>query len=73
MPIAIPSLQIMDKESVPPCVIPQRKVNKVIEWARGNLDLLTKLRDGEISGAEFAQQMRKMSEIKVLFDSENSQ
>jgi len=73
MPISIPSLQVMDKESVPPCVIPQRKINKVIEWARGNLDLLTKLRDGKISGAEFAQQMRKMSEIKVLFDSENHQ
>lgn len=69
MPIALPSLEIMDKETVPPCTIPQRKVNKVIEWAKGNLELLIKLRDKEISGTDFEARMLKMKDIKVLLDS----
>lgn len=47
-----------------------KKVKKVTEWAKGNLDLLLKLRDMEISGAEFEEQMLKMSDIKVLLDSQ---
>lgn len=69
MPITIPGLEVMEKGSIPPCKEPQRNVNLVITWAKYNLSLLVKLRDGEISGMDFEKQMKTMEEIKVMMAS----
>ena len=70
MPVRIPDLEIMTTDTAIPCKIPQRDVNKVLLWAKGNLDLLIKLRDKEIKGKEFKAFMKKYKDIKVLLKSE---
>ena len=70
MPIAIPSMEIMDNGNLPPIKIPQKHVNLVLTWANGNLELLERLRDGLINGVEFKQQMKTMKEIEVMTASE---
>lgn len=69
MPIMLPDMIIMDG-NVPPCKEPQKNVNLVLKWAKGNLELLLKLRDKEITGREFKEQMKTMREITVITDSE---
>ena len=70
MPIAIPSMEIMDNGNLPPIKIPQKHVNLVLTWVNGNLELLERLRDGLINGVEFKQQMKTMKEIEVMTASE---
>lgn len=65
MPVKIPNLEIKPSDSIPPIKIPSSHVNLVLEWAKGNLDLLIKLRDGEITGVELKKQMKTMKEIRV--------
>ena len=71
MPITIPGLEVLEKSKVPPCKEPSKNVEMVIKWAKYNLPSLIKLRDGEITGAEFKEQMITMDEIAVLMDSES--
>lgn len=71
LPIAIPSLEIMDKDTVPSCTIPKRDVNMVLEWAKANLELLLDLRDGKITGEYFKKNMLKIENIKVILSSQS--
>jgi len=70
MPITIPDLTILEKDNIPPCKESSKNINLVLQWAKGNLNLLIQLRDGEITGADFKQSMKTMAEIKVIIDSE---
>lgn len=71
MPIAIPSMEIMDTGKLPPIKIPQKHVNLVLSWVKGNMQLLENLRDGVINGIQFKDQMKTMKEIAVMTTSEN--
>lgn len=46
MPIAIPSMEIMDSGKLPPIKIPHKHISLVMAWVNGNLQLLENLRDG---------------------------
>lgn len=70
MPIAIPSMEIMDNGKLPPIKIPQKHVNLVLTWVQGNMQLLENLRDGTINGTQFKEQMKTMKEIEVMTTSE---
>lgn len=70
MPLAIPSLEIMNNGKLPPCKISQKDINSVIAWAKGNTNLLLQLKDQKISGKLFKKQMLKLNDVKVLLDSE---
>ena len=70
MPIAIPSLEIMDNGKLPPIKIPQKHINLVFTWVKGNLQLLENLRDGAINGTQFKEQMKTMKEIQVIASSD---
>lgn len=66
MPVAIPSLEIMDNGKLPPIKIPQKHINLVIKWAKGNMDLLLKLKNREIDGIVFNKSFKRMDEIEVI-------
>lgn len=66
MPITIPGLKIMEKGNIPPCKIPQKHVNMVLKWAKGNTELLLKLKNKEITPTEFNNSFKRMEEIEVI-------
>lgn len=66
MPITIPDLKIMKKGNIPPCKIPQKHVNMVLKWAKGNTELLLKLKNKEITPTEFNNSFKRMEEIEVI-------
>lgn len=70
MPILIPSLTIMNNGKLPPCKISNKEVNNVILWAKGNLELLEKLKNKDITGDVFKQEMKQLPDIKIILDSE---
>lgn len=71
MPVTIPDLRIMQNSKISPITIPQRQVNKVIQWAKENTDLLLQLKDLKINGQQFKDRMKTMQDIEVLLKSEN--
>ena len=70
IPVTIPDLQIMNNGKLPPSVIQQRKVNLVLQWAKGNMNLLLQLRDDKINGEYFKENMKTLDEIKVIITSD---
>ena len=71
MPVTIPDLRIIQNSKISPITIPQRQVNKVIQWAKENTDLLLQLKELKINGQQFKDRMKTMQDIEVLLKSEN--
>ena len=66
MPILIPELELHPQDNLPPCKIPQWKVNKVFDWINLNMDGLMKLKDGLITGNVFKKTyLKKLDGVNV--------
>lgn len=70
MPMLIPSLEIMNNGKLPPIKISQKAVNNVKMWAKGNLELLERLKTGEIDGEYFRKNAKTLKTVKILLSSE---
>ena len=69
MPLLLPSLEIHESDTIPRCKIQQRKINKVIQWAKLNMEALLLLKDAKITGDDFTTKyLKKLPNVHIKRD-----